>query len=170
MGSRFECLQAPANFKELFGSLPELRNPRKDEDIRIHGDWLLARVPVVRVSTNSFFLVDPKVYGTLVGRMMICDLRAVIAGDAGMFVWPVRMDLDSAVEAAEAAKAAWIKVIWETSNRKYKIEPAAKEHGEPAWPFGSFDQLLDVVLKDRVLSDPEHEVVKAIVERKKKGA
>jgi len=162
-------LRAPANFKELYGSLPELRNPRKDEDVRLHAEWVFAGVPMVRTSTTGFYIVDADLYSVMVGRMMMCDLHAAISGGGSAFIWPVRSDVQSAQDAAAAAVKGWVKVVWDQATKTYKIETSSKDHGEPTWPFKGFEDLLDVALTNRILVDPENEVVQKILAKKRKG-
>jgi hypothetical protein len=167
----FDRLKAPANFKELYGSLPELRNPQKDDEIRLHAEWVLDGVPMVRTSTNGFYIVGAELYSLLVGRMMMCDFHAAITSGGSVFVWPVRRDMPSteAKEAADAAAKGWVKVVWDQDTKKYKVEPASKDHGEPKWPFADFDKLLEVTVADRILDDPNSEVVQKVLAKKRKG-
>jgi hypothetical protein len=169
MSNAFDRLKAPANFKELYGSLPELRNPQKEDEIRLHAEWLLDGVPMVRTSTNGFYVVGADLYSILVGRMMVCDLHAAITSGGAVFVWPVRNDVPTAKAAAEATAKAWGKVVWDQTSKKYKVEPASKDYGEPKWPFTDFGKLLEVSLTNRILDDPNHDVVQKVLAKKRKG-
>lgn len=169
MATTFDRLKAPVNFKELYGALPELRNPQKEDEIRLHAEWILDGVPMVRTSTNGFYVVGAELYSVLVGRMMECNLHAAITSSGSVFVWPVRIDVPTAKAAAEAAIKGWTKVVWDQGTKKYKIEQASKDHGEPKWPFADFDKLLEVSLTNRILEDPNHEVVLKVLAKKRKG-
>jgi hypothetical protein len=169
MQIQLDRLKAPANFASLYGTLPELRNPRKDEDVRLHAEWVFAGVPMVRTSTNGFYVIDAALYSTMVGRMMLCDLHAAISGSGSAFIWPVRSDVQSAQDAAAAAIKGWARVVWDQSSKTYKVEAASTEHDEPTWPFQDFDSLLDVALTNRILVDPENEIVQKILAKKKRG-
>ena len=77
--------------------------------------------------------------------------------------------MPSSKAAAEAALKGWVKVVWDQGTKVYKIEQASKGHGQPTWPFSSFEDLLDVALTNRILADPDSEVVQKILAKKRKG-
>ena len=101
--------------------------------------------------------------------MITCDLRAAVNSDGTIFVWPIKSDNDTLTDAAEKATSKWIRVKWNTNEKTHEVEQAAKQHGEPKWNFKSFDEVLDIAVKDRILTDPENETVKTILSKKKRG-
>ena len=81
---------------------PEIRSPRGDEDIRVHPDWRFDGLSMAKAK-GKFFVVDQDLHSLLAGRMITCDLRAVINSDGTIFVWPVK-ESDKVLKEA-AAKA-----------------------------------------------------------------
>jgi hypothetical protein len=161
-------LQAPANFAQLYGSSPQMRNPRGDEDIRVHPTWCVPQIPMTRVSTNTFYVVGAGLFEAFIGRMMVCTLRAAMSGNSTPFVWVVPDGRTSVKEAVEKATVGWTRIAWDTATRAYRVEAPAAQHAEPVWPFASFDNLLDLALKDRILEKADDPVVQAILAKKRK--
>lgn len=150
------------------GTPPELRSPKGDEDIRVHPDWHFDGISIAKAKGKAF-VIDQDLHSLLAGRMITCDLRAAITHDGTIFVWPVKSDNETLTDAAEKATSKWIRVKWNTNEKTHEVEQAAKQHGEPTWTFKSFDEVLDIAVKDRILTDPENETVKSIAAKKKRG-
>ena len=161
--------QAPENFEKVSDAAVELRSPRGNEDIRVHGTWRSVPLVLVKLS-GKFYVLDPDLFSILSKHSFKCELRAACSSKAGVFVWPVRDDEDVLKAAADQAVSQWTRVIWQTSQKTYTVEKATEEHPEPEWSFAKFDDLLDVVLTDRYLVQPDHEVVQKILAKKKRKA
>ncbi len=157
-------LAVPDNFEQLYSSKPELRNPLKGEDIRLHEEWRLPKsVAVVRVS-GKFYLVDSSLYRDLAGRMSRCDLRVAASGDGSVYFWLVKNDDESAKLAADRATTEWVRVAWNTSTKSYDVLEAAEQHDDEVdWLYSSFEEILALIPEDRVLDSREHPVVERIL-------
>jgi hypothetical protein len=153
--------------KHSGGTPPELRSPRSEEDIRVHATWRYPGLAMAKAS-GKFFVVDQDVHAVLAGRMFTCELRAAVSSKGEVFVWPIKDDDTAQKDAAEKAVSEWIRVAWNTNAKTHEVKPAAEQHGEPQWPFETFDQVLDVAIVGRILSDPEAETVKSILAKKKR--
>lgn len=169
MANLLDRLRVPANFCQQYRSLPEIRNPKGTEIIRLHPDWHFDGLPMVRPSTASYYIVAAVLYNLLIGRMGVCNLHAAITAEGIPFLWPVSEDSVTANTAAAATVRGWVKVAWDQGSKAYKVEEPTVKPADPTWPFESFDALIEVALKDRILDNPDHPVVKALLERKKKG-
>jgi hypothetical protein len=159
---RFKTPEKPS------GSPPELRSPRGKEEIRVHPDWCFPGISMAK-SGGKVFMIDQALHGILAGRMITCSLYAAITPDGTTFVWPVRDDDKVLKEAASKATSEWIVVAWDTNAKTHSFQPAETQHDEPKWAFKTFEDLLDAAVADRILTDPEHAVVKAILAKKKRG-
>ena len=160
-------LQAPENFLQLYSSAAELRGPRGNEDIRVHSSWRLPSVVMVKLS-GKLYVVDQDLHSQLAGHMFTCELRAAFSNKGGEFVWAVRDSVDTLKAAADSAVANWIRVNWDSKEKSYKVEQVTEVHAEPVWNFARFEDLLDVAVKNRILNQPDHEVVQAVLQKKKK--
>jgi hypothetical protein len=147
-------------------SPPELRNPRGDEDIRVHATWRYPDVEMAKAS-GKFFVVDQDLHSALSGRRFTCELRAAISGNGDVFVWPIKQNDEVLAAAADKATSEWIRIKW--TDRKHEVLSPAEPHGDPTWKFGSFDELLDQAVANRILTDPEDETVKKILAKKRRG-
>jgi hypothetical protein len=88
-----------------------------------------------------------------------------------LFLWPIRLPgadgkLDtwsqSALEAANMAKAGWIRVSANLSLGGYDIFPASAELVSPDWPDTPFRDLLSIAFKDRFISDWNHPILRKL--------
>ena len=162
-------LKAPENFEKVSDSAVELRSPRGNEDVRVHASWHSVPLVVVKLS-GKFYVVDQDLFSTLSKHTFKCELRAACSSETGVFVWPVRDDEETLKQAADQAVGEWTRVVWQTSQKTYTVAKATEKHPEPVWNFTQFDDLLDVVLTDRYLVQPDHEVVQKILAKKKRKA
>ncbi len=150
---------------ELPRSKVELRGPRGEEAIRVHATWRAKSVAAVR-HQGKFFVINRALRPVLRGRWFTVELCATCSSTGELFVWPVRDDDETMKQAAKAAVDKWSSVEWITKKKKYTVEAAKKVHADPVWPDGAFNDLLEAALAGRVLSQPEDEVVQAILRKK----
>lgn len=150
------------------GAPPELRSPRGDEDIRVHPQWRFDALAMAKAS-GKFFIIDQDLHAALAGRMGTYDLHAAITSSGKVIVWPIKQSDEVLKEAAAKATSEWTRVSWDTNNKTHGHTPAAEKHSDPVWPFQTFEDLLDVAVHGRILTDPEDETVKAILAKKRKG-
>jgi hypothetical protein len=68
----------------------------------------------------------------------------------------------SAAEAAELAMARWIRVKANMSLGAYEIFEAASSIPDPQWPALSFNGLLRIAFRDRLIVDAGHSVIKRL--------
>ena len=65
----------------------------------------------------------------------------------------------SALDAAERAKASWIRMAANRSLGAYDVFQAAADLGEPVWPEEPFAELLRIAFRDRVVDRPGHPLI-----------
>jgi len=66
----------------------------------------------------------------------------------------------TARDAAELAKEHWTKVAADMHMGCYRIHLASGDLPDPVWPDKTFNELLRLAFRDRVIADPEHPVVR----------
>ena len=169
MGFDLNRLKASENFDEISDSAVELRSPRGNEDFRVHETWRCPGIVAVKLS-GKFYVVDQDLHSILLKHTLKCELRVACSSKTGVFVWPVRVDEKVLTETADQAVNQWTRVIWQTSLKTYKVEKATEKHPDPVWNFTKIDDILDVVLTDRYLVEPTHEVVLKILAKKMRRA
>jgi hypothetical protein len=88
------------------------------------------------------------------------------------FIWPIRLPgpngkIDSwsrsAMDAANRAMTQWVKVQANTDGlQAYEQTVAPNQHGEPAWPDITFQEIIRIAFRDMVISDWDHPVLKRL--------
>jgi hypothetical protein len=68
----------------------------------------------------------------------------------------------SAREAAEMAVEKWVRMQSKLSLGAYEITVAAGEMAEPVWPDLSFQELVRIAYRDRMITSLDHPVVKRL--------
>jgi hypothetical protein len=68
----------------------------------------------------------------------------------------------SAAEAAERAMKNWVRVTASMSLGAYEIFEASAELPEAAWPEFSFQEILKIAFRDRIVDRPDHPLVQKL--------
>jgi hypothetical protein len=88
-----------------------------------------------------------------------------------IFLWPVRLpDPDgksmewwrSMREAAELAMTQWVRVKANVSLGAYEMFVAEGHMGEPAWPEITYQELIRLAFRDRLITSLDHSVIKRL--------
>ena len=86
-------------------------------------------------------------------------------------MWPVRVPAAdgrandwhvSAATAAQQAMTRWIRVKANMSLRAYEIFQAESAIPDPVWPDLSFEEIYRIAFKDRLITSPDHPVIKRL--------
>ena len=88
-----------------------------------------------------------------------------------VFLWPVRLPgpdgktnewWRSAREAAELAMTKWVRIKANMSLGAYEMFTAESVMQDPEWPDLTFAELLRIAFRDRIITSPDHPVVKRL--------
>ena len=86
-------------------------------------------------------------------------------------MWPVALPdeggrrnawAETAREACELAKTAWVRLAADMSLGAYRIYEAEGQLSGPVWPDKPFPELLKLAFKDRIIDSGDHPVVKRL--------
>jgi hypothetical protein len=161
-----------AGVKKLLTTVP-VRKPNKQDFVRIHPSEAY-RVDVLLVELKE----DREAY--LVGRSMVDELATeaepftlytAINRQGVLFLWPVRLPAPdgkvnewhrSLREAAETAVGTWSRVKANMSLGAYETTVAESAIADPAWPEASFQELIRIGFRDRVIDTAAHAVVRRL--------
>jgi hypothetical protein len=161
-----------ASLKKLLTTV-SVRKPHKQDFVRVHpsGDY---RADVLMVELKE----DREAY--LVGRNMVDELATeaepfslftAINRQGVVFLWPVRLPAPdgkvnewhrSLREAAETAVGKWSRVKANMSLGAYETTVAESAIADPAWPEASFQELIRIGFRDRVIDVATHPVVRRL--------
>jgi hypothetical protein len=117
------------------------------------------------------YLVRPEILPELTGEVVYKTIFTAINRQGVVFLWPVRLpapdDRKSAWprslrEAAEMAMEKWLRVKANMSLGAYEITIAPGEMAEPVWPELSFQELVRIAYRDRMITSLDHPVVKRL--------
>jgi hypothetical protein len=149
----------------------EVHKPSKNDIVRVHPDAgeRLPRVPVFefKQSTNQeLYLIMggfqiPEEIAELVSYV---NLFRAINQLHVEFVWPVRTGDNlwnqSSQECVYMAMKDWIRVF----NKKtyYEPRPMKAQIPEPEWSDLTFEQLIGAAFADRLISSPEHRIIRLL--------
>ena len=117
------------------------------------------------------YLVRPEILPDLVGEVVYKTIFTAINRQDVVFLWPIRLPAPddrksdwfrSAREAAEMAMRQWIRLKANMSLGAYEIAVAESVMVEPVWPELSYQQLLSIAYRDRMITTLDHPVVKRL--------
>ncbi len=169
LGSRFREGQ---DVRRIVVSI-RVGKPGRQEFLRTHPDldmWLETTVLELKEDRLTY-LVEPSLAPYLPGEAVPKLLVPSITTHGVLFVWPIRLAdergrLDEwnsvALEAAERARAKWIRLMANMGASTYDVLEAAGTFPEPEWPKLSLERILALAFKDRVIEDLEHPVLRRL--------
>jgi hypothetical protein len=162
-----------AGVKKLLTTVP-VRKPHKQDFVRVHpSEHYRADVLMVELKEDrEAYLVS--------GRQMVDELATeaepfslftAINRQGVVFLWPVRLPTPdgkvnewhrSLREAAETATGRWCRVKANMSLGAYETTVAESAIADPAWPEASFQELIRIGFRDRLIDVATHPVVKRL--------
>lgn len=162
-----------AGVKKLLTTVP-VRKPNKQHFIRVHPDPAYRLVPAAVIEVKDdreIYLIDPKLALDLQGEYVEVAIYLAIDRQGVVFLWPVKLPdaggrrntwNDSALEAAERAQKAWLRVSANMSLGAYQLTEATIDIPEPNWPDLAFSEILQIAFKNLLVDSLEHPLVKRL--------
>lgn len=144
--------------------------PNRQTFFRVHPDWK-ALYPILEFKAamkSEFYIVAQKAAIEIEDEVHPRLLVPVITRDGLLYIWPLRISngdrLDNAaassLAAMQVAKKQWIKLVWR--GHSFTTYAAKKDLPDPEWPEISFDDMLEIAFKDRVIGSSDHAVIKVL--------
>jgi hypothetical protein len=165
---------AAAGVRKIITTIP-VRKPSREAFARVHPD------PAYRIDTlvlelkeeRETYLIASPLQTELVAEPTVSSRRLVtaITRQRVLFVWPIRLPgtdgrLDdwsrSMMEAAERAQTHWVRVTANMHLGAYDIAEAPGQMTEPEWPDLSFQQIIRIAFKDRMIDTWEHPILRRL--------
>jgi hypothetical protein len=158
--------------KRLLTTIP-VRKPAPQDFTRVHRDpSYRAAVAIVEFKDErENYLVSIDVARELPGEFTSVVLYTAINRSGVTYLWPVRLPATdgrvlewhrSAAEAAERAMDRWIRVRANMSLGAYEMFEAAATIPDPVWPELSFQEMLRIAFRDRLVDRLDHPVIKRL--------
>jgi hypothetical protein len=174
----FDNLRLSQDFFELAGvkkaivTIP-VRKPNRHEFIRVRPGkkWRYDAAVLELKEEREIYLLDlplfsefsndltPKIFFTTINRQNVLTL------------WPIRLPgedgrLDqwnqSALRAAKMAETHWIRLASNMSLGAYEIFTAQMDLPDPEWPEVSFQEILDIAFKGKIIDSDDHPVIQRL--------
>ena len=161
-----------AGVKKLLTKVP-VQNPDPQSFIRVHKNYRMALAVIVLKQDNETYLLTPSIARELPGEFVMVMMHTVITRQGTIFLWPIRLpDADgrinewhqSAADAAKYAEEHWVRVKSNKAIRGYDLIPVPDDVTvpEPTWPDLSFQELLRIAFRDRLVDRLDHPVIKRL--------
>jgi hypothetical protein len=158
--------------KKLITTIP-VRKPAPQDFIRVHSDpsYRVAVALVEFRDERENFLVSMDIARELPGEFISVILYTAITRQGVTFLWPVKIPSTdgrtiewhrSAAEAAERAMTRWIRVRANMGRGAYQMFEAAATIPDPVWPELSFQEMLRIGFRDRLVDRLDHPVIKRL--------
>jgi hypothetical protein len=159
--------------KRLLKTVP-VKKPGRQDFIRTHPDTKyrgnFATIEW-KEDRETYLVGGGGLAAELAGEAINVTLHTAINRQGITFLWPVRLpgidgkDLDwyrSAREAAAEAAKSWIRVTADTNLGAYQIFAAEAITTKPDWPDVSFQELIRIAFRDRLITSLDHPVIKRL--------
>jgi hypothetical protein len=161
-----------AGVKKLLTTVPVGR-PSPQDFIRVHPgtDYRMELAVIEFKDDRETFLLPLPIAKQLPGEFAMVSLFTAINRQGVTRLWPVRLPMSdgrinewhrSAAEAAELAMRRWVRVKANMSLGAYEMFEAASTIPEPKWPELSFQELIRIGFRDRVVNSLDHPVIKRL--------
>ena len=159
--------------KKLLTTVP-VRKPNRQDFVRVHPDasYRLTPAAIIEVKDDrEVYLVTPNLAPGLVGEFSTVTLFTTINRQGTLHLWPVKLPAPdgrhnewhrSAAEAAERAMKKWVRVTASMSLGAYEIFEASGDLPEPVWPDFSFQEILRIAFRERIVDRADHPLVQRL--------
>jgi hypothetical protein len=159
-----------AGVKKLLKTVP-VRKPKPQDWVRVHPDpEMRGNFPLIELKDEGeeYVIAGPLVT-ELVGEFASKTLYTTINRQGVVSLWPVRLpdpggrEMEwhrSAREAAELAMDRWVRCKANRSLGAYEIFQAEGCIADPAWPDLTFQEIIRIAFRDRLINSLDHPVIK----------
>ena len=159
--------------KKLLTTVP-VRKPNRQDFVRVRPDasYRLTPAAIIEVKDDrEVYLVAPSMAQGLPGEFSTVTLFTTINRQGTLHLWPVKLPAPdgrhnewhrSAAEAAERAMKKWVRVTASMSLGAYEIFEASGDLPEPVWPDFSFQEILRIAFRERIVDRADHPLVQRL--------
>ena len=163
---------AMAGVKKVVTTVP-VRRPGNQAFFRVRpGEgWRISAAILQLREDSDCFLVMPELLHEIGQEVRPKLLYTAMGRDGNPFLWPVslpgedgRLDTwsQSAHAAAQLAETSWIRLVANRGFGAYEVMQAVGKLDDPEWPDRSFQELVNLAFKDKVINSLEHPVLRRL--------
>jgi hypothetical protein len=155
-----------------------VRRPNRTEFFRVHplAKYCLPETLVVEHESGldrHTYLVQGPARQAIPGELRLVRIFTVINKAGTVFLWPAKLPrpdrdagrrwAETALQVADQAKFAWVKMIGNRDLGGYELFRARGDLGDPQWPADkTFKDLLRLAFQDFVITSADHPVIKEL--------
>ena len=162
-----------AGVKKLLTTVP-VRKPNRQEFVRVHpGAEYRVDVAMIELKEEreEYIVRGRDLIEELRGEIKFKTLFTAINRQGVIFLWPVclpdplgkQMEWHRSMrEAAEIAFEQWARVQANMSLGAYEVTVAESAMAEPIWPEVTFQELIKLAFRDRLITTVDHPVIKQL--------
>jgi hypothetical protein len=161
-----------AGVKKLLRTVP-VHKPSPQDFVRVHPrPEFRENFPVIELKEeHEEYIVAAGLVPELVGEFVNKTLFTSINRQGVIFLWPVRLPdpegkqmewWRSMREAAELAMHQWIRTKANMSLGAYEMFVAESTISEPVWPEATYQDLIRLAFRDRLITSLDHPVIKRL--------
>jgi hypothetical protein len=158
--------------KKLLTTVP-VRKPNRQDFVRVHPDpgYRLTPAAIIEVKEDrEVYLVMPSMAQALTGEFATVTLLTTINRQGTLHLWPVKLpdpqgrqnEWHRSAAGAERAMKKWVRVTASMSLGAYEIFEAGGDLPDPVWPDFSFQEILKIAFRERLVDRPDHPLVQRL--------
>jgi hypothetical protein len=158
--------------KKLLTTVP-VRKPGKQEFVRVRSEpeYRGAFAIIELKEDNEYYLLMPDIAAAMPAEFRSMMLYTTINRQHSVTLWPVPLPESdgrtlewhrSAHEAAERATRVWIRLKANRNLGAYDIFEGTGRIPEPEWPEHTFQDLLRIAFRERIIDGFDHPVLKRL--------
>ena len=170
-----ESIRLPQHYSEQIGvkkllTTVPVRKPNRTQFFRTHPEYRMDVKLLKYGETDEMYVVKPEVSADVLQLAKPYRLVLVVDRLGTAFIWPLAIPDEerpmdwhkSALEADLRAQKAWIRLAANQALGAYDIFEAAGELSEPIWPTESWNKLVAVAFKQKIIDTPEHVIIQKL--------
>jgi hypothetical protein len=160
-----------AGVKKLLTTVP-VRRPNPQDWVRVHPspEYREAALALIELKEDrETYLLTPPIAKQLTDECVRATIYTAINRQGVVHLWPVKLPREdgrrvnewyrSSQEAAEMAMQQWVRVKANMSLGAYEIFKSQGVIPDPEWPTLSFNELLRIAFRDRLVNSFDHPVI-----------
>jgi hypothetical protein len=168
-----EGAEVVGKVKKVITTVP-VRKPNRQEWIRVNSNpaYRMAKVFLLALQGQmkvAHYLVLPKFAPIIESDIITVTMLTAYSRTGGVFLWPIRLAnngdegisswSESALEAANIAQEAWVRVKSNMPAQQYDVDQAVGELPVPEWPEEPLSVLLRKAFGKRIIDNEKHPAI-----------
>jgi hypothetical protein len=167
-----ESFVETAGVKKLLKTVP-VHKPNPQDFVRVHpSPEYRDNFPIIELKDErEEYVITAQLVPELVGEFVTKSLFTAINRQGVVFLWPVRLPTSdgkqmewwrSMREAAELSMQRWLRTKANMSLGAYEMFVAESPMSEPVWPEATYQDLIRLAFRDRLITSLDHPVIKRL--------